>query len=196
MPRSSASRTEAGLNVIVCSGHMIDAAGRSEARFPPAKEGAVGRKIAEQLARWNVGTKDTGICGGACGADILFAEACLERGAPVILLIALPEDKFLGRSVTFADADWEKRYRALRGRCETRFQHEALGPPANGENVFERNNLWCLELARSLAPPERIHALLVWDEKPAGDGPGGTSDFAARVEQGGGRVAIINPTRV
>jgi hypothetical protein len=173
---------------------MIDAPGRKEARFPPRKEQAVRLRIAEQLARWNAGADDMGICGGACGADILFAEACLERGVRVLLLIPLPEDAFLKRSVAFADADWETRYRALRARCETRFQHEVLGPPARGENVFERNNLWCLEVARSLVPPRRIHALLVWDEMPASDGPGGTSDFAAGVAKGGGRVSIINPT--
>lgn len=175
---------------------MIDTPGRKDARFPAAKEGPVRRRIAAQLSDWSTGVGDLGICGGACGADILFAEACLERGAKVKLLIPLPEDAFLEKSVSFADADWEKRYRDLRARCETRFQHEALGPPANGENVFERNNLWCLEVARSLVPPARIHALLVWDERAGGDGPGGTSDFAARVERAGGRVFIINPTRV
>lgn len=175
---------------------MIDAAGRGEARFPPAKEGAVRQRIAEQLARWNVGSKDAGICGGACGADILFAEACLERGARVLLLIPLPEDQFLARSVAFADADWEARYRALRARCETRFQHTALGPPAKGENAFERNNLWCLDTAYALVPSERVRAILVWDGKPAGDGPGGTADFAARVKRSGGDLAVINPTRI
>src|SRR2546423_12376388 len=105
---------------------MIDAPGRKEARFPPHKESAVRRRIAQQLARWNAGPHDLGICSGACGADILFAEACLERGARVLLLIPLPEDVFLERSVRFADADWEARYRALRAKCETRFQHEAL----------------------------------------------------------------------
>lgn len=175
---------------------MIDAADRREARFPASKEPAVQLRIAAQLERWNAGAGDLGICGGACGADILFAEACLERGAKVTLLIPLPEDAFLEKSVAFADADWEKRYRDLRARCETRFQHEALGPPAKGENVFERNNLWCLDTAYSLVPPERVHAILVWDEKPTGDGPGGTADFAERVKRGGGRVAAINPTRL
>ncbi len=182
--------------VFLCSGHRIDAPGRNEPRFPPRKEEAVRSHIAEQLARWNVGADDMGLCGGACGADILFAEACLERGARVLLLIPLVEDAFLKKSVAFADADWEARYRALRAACETRFQHEALGPPAKGENVFERNNLWCLEVARSLVPPRCIHALLVWDEMPAGDGPGGTSDFAARVAEGGGRVTVINPAKL
>jgi hypothetical protein len=175
---------------------MIDAPSRSDARFPARKEQAVRLRTAEQLARWNAGADDLGICGGACGTDILFAEACLERGARVMLLIPLPENAFLEKSVAFADADWESRYRSLRARCETRFQHEALGPPAEGENVFERNNLWCLDTAYSLVPPERVHAILVWDEKAAGDGPGGTSDFAARVRRNGGSAAVINPTRL
>ena len=175
---------------------MIDAPGRKEPRFPTAKEGAVRRAIEKELADWGTGSNDVGISGGACGTDILFAEACLARGARILLLIPLPEETFLKKSVAFADADWEARYRALRAKCETRFQHEALGPPARGENVFERNNLWCLEVALSFVPPRRIHTLLVWDELPAGDGPGGTSDFAARVAEGGGLVAIINPTRL
>lgn len=175
---------------------MIDAPGRGRARFPPAKEGPVRRKIAAQLSDWGTGPGDIAICGGACGADILFAEACLERGARVMLLIPLPEDAFVRGSIAFADADWEPRYRALRARCETRFQHEALGPPAEGEDVFERNNIWCLDTAYSLVPPERVRAILVWDENATGDGPGGTSDFAARVKRSGGDVAVINPTRL
>ncbi len=182
--------------VVVCSGHMIDAPGRKKPRFPAAKEGAVRRAIEKELADWGTGSDDVGISGGACGTDILFAEACLERRARVLLLIPLPEDAFVKRSVAFANASWEARYRALRAQCETRFQHEALGPPAEGENVFERNNLWCLDTARALVTSDRVHAILVWDEKPTGDGPGGTSDFAARVAEGGGRVTIINPTRL
>lgn len=175
---------------------MIDAPDRKEPRFPPAKEGPVRRKIAGQLADWRAGAGDLGISGGACGADILFAEGCLERGVRVLLLIALPEDAFLKKSVAFAGADWEARYRALRARCETRFQHEVLGPTARGEDAFERNNRWRLDVARELVLPERIRALLVWDERHAGDGPGGTADFAARVAESGGGVTVINPTKL
>ena len=39
-----------------------------------------------------------------------------------------------------------------------------------------------------------LHAILVWDEKPSGDGPGGTADFAARVRGLGGLLRIVNPT--
>ena len=175
---------------------MIDAPGRKHPRFPPHKEGAVRQRIGRQLAAWNAAVQDLGISSGACGADILFAEACLERGVRVLLLIALPEDIFLERSVRFADADWEARYRTLRASCETRFQHEVLGPMPEDEDAFERNNLWCLETAYALVPPERVQSILVWDEKSSGDGPGGTAHFASRVAAGGGRVSIINPTQL
>ena len=64
-------------------------------------------------------------------------------------------------------------------------------------DVYARNNLWIINTARVEAPgSETIFALLVWDEKPTGDGPGGTSDFEARVRQLGGHREIINPTKL
>jgi len=184
------------MRVFVCSGHMIDAPGRKAPRFPTHKEHAVRALIARQLARWSCGPEDVGICGGARGADILFAEECIRRGTRVLLLIPLPEEEFLERSVRLPGSDWEARYRALRARCETHFQHEEWSGRYPELDAFSRNNLWCIEMAASLAAPESIHALLVWDEQATGDGPGGTSDFAARTRKRGGHVAIINPTRL
>jgi hypothetical protein len=71
-----------------------------------------------------------------------------------------------------------------------------LSPPKD-TSVFSRNNLWMINTARVEAnDPKNLYAVLAWDEKPTGDGPGGTSDFAARVKQFGGRLApIINPTK-
>ncbi len=40
----------------------------------------------------------------------------------------------------------------------------------------------------------KIHALLVWDEKPTGDGAGGTSDFESWVRGLGGVIKVVNPT--
>jgi len=192
MPQSSASQTNG--KALVCSGHMIDAPGRKRERFPPQKEQAVRLRIADQLAQWSVGARDTGICGGARGADILFAEECTKRGASVIMLIALPEEEFLERSVRLPKSDWEARYRTLRARCETHFQHEEWPDRHPELDVFSRNNLWCIEKALSLASPRDVYAVLVWDGQPAGDGPGGTSDFADRIAKIGGHVVIVNPT--
>jgi hypothetical protein len=186
--------------VLVASGHMIDKPGRREERFPPRKEEAVRASLAQQLELWNVGANDLAICGGARGADILFAELCAERGAEVWLMLALPEDEFLEASVRLDKSDWEQRYFKLRDRAGVRvyLQSERLKSPPAGTSVYSRNNLWMINTARVEADaPQNLYALLVWDEKPTGDGAGGTSDFAARVKQLGGHLApVINPTKL
>jgi hypothetical protein len=182
--------------VIVSSGHMIDAPGRKEPRFPPAKEGIVRERLAKQLDDWGIGSGDLAICGGARGSDMLFAELCAERQAHVRLFIPLPEAKFLDQSVRLPDSNWETRYFQLRKhpQVETCFQPGRLGSPPQGLSEFARNNLWIVNTAHVEAESGSLYALLVWDEKPTGDGPGGTSDFAEKVKQLGGHLQIINPT--
>lgn len=185
--------------VLVFSGHMIDEPGRSTERFPSDKEAAVRERIARQLEQWDVGKGDLAICGGARGGDILFAELCADRGAEVWLFLALPEDEFLDRSVRLPDSDWETRFFDLRDRPTVKsFQQiERLKSPPKGTSVFARNNLWMINTARVEAnDPKNLYAVLVWDEQPS-DGPGGTSDFAARVKRLGGHLApVINPTKL
>jgi tetratricopeptide (TPR) repeat protein len=186
--------------VVIASGHMIDSPERGDQRFPPSKEGAVRECIAKQLETWRVGAGDLAICGGARGADLLFAEVCADRGAEVWLYLALPEGEFLEASVRLPNSDWEERYFKLRDREGVKIfiQSDRLKSPPKGTSVFARNNLWMINTARVEAnDPKNLYAVLVWDEKPTGDGPGGTSDFAARVKKLGGRLApIINPTKL
>jgi hypothetical protein len=186
--------------VLVFSGHMIDTPERPEERFPPRKEGAVRDLIAKQLDSWGIGNGDLAICGGARGGDILFAELCADRGAEVWLFLALPENEFLEESVRLADSDWETRFFALRERESVKIfqQADRLKSPPKGTSAFARNNLWMINTARVEADdPKNIYGLMVWDEKQTGDGPGGTSDFAARVKRLGGHLApVINPTKL
>jgi hypothetical protein len=185
--------------VVVSSGHMIDKPGRAEERFPAHKEGVVRQKMADKLEEWKVGAGDLAICGAARGADILFGEICQERGAEVWLLLPLAENEFLEESVRLPDSAWESRYFDLRSRQGVTkwVQPDRLKAPPKGTSPFARNNLWMLNTARvEVADPRNLYALLVWDEKPAGDGPGGTADCAARVKQLGGRTAIVNPTKL
>lgn len=190
--------------VFVASGHMVDAPDRVAKglgeRFPPRKEGVVRERLARQLDAWGVGAGDLAICGGARGADILFAELCAERGAEVWLFLARPLADFLEDSVRLPDSDWEQRFYDLRDREGVKIysQPDRLKSPPKGANVYERNNLWMLNTARVEADdPGRLYAVLVWDEKPTGDGPGGTSDFESRVKRLGGRLApVINPTKL
>ncbi len=93
-------------------------------------------------------------------------------------------------------SDWIDRYYQLRKhpQIETCFQDERLGSPPEGVSVFARDNLWMINTARVEAESSNLYGVLVWDGKPTGDGPGGISDFAERVEQLGGRLEVINPT--
>jgi tetratricopeptide (TPR) repeat protein len=190
-------------NIIMASGHMIDTPERSEPRFPAAKEDAVRARLAAQLDAWDVGAQDLAITSAARGTDLLFAELCVERGAHVRLHLPLASATFAAQSVRLEGSDWVERYFALLDRCEVASQPERLGDPPAGVSVYTRNNRWIVNTAFAEADADptraaarRLHALLVWDERPTGDGPGGTSDFAATVERLGGRVAVVNPTQL
>ena len=183
--------------VAICSGHMIDAPDRKTPRFPKEKAEAVRAKIAQQLEQWEIGAGDLAVCGGACGANILFAEEAVRRGAQLRLLLAQEIDDFVRDSVRHAGSDWVQRFHALREKAEVATQPERLGREPNDVSIYARTNLWIINTARvEAADSGKIRALLVWDEKPTGDGPGGTSDFEQKVRDLGGLVEIINPTKL
>ena len=183
--------------VVICSGHMIDAPDRKTPRFPKEKAEVVRAKIAQQLEQWKIGAGDLAVCGGACGADILFAEEALRRGAQLRLLLAQDIDDFVRDSVRHAGNDWVQRFYALREKADVATQPERLGKAPSDVSIYARTNLWIINTARvEAADSGKIRALLVWDEKPTGDGPGGTSDFEQKVRDLGGLVEIINPTKL
>ncbi|MGH9156163.1 MAG: hypothetical protein ACRD1K_10110 [Acidimicrobiales bacterium] len=150
------------------------------------------RAIGEAFDRWRVGPGALVLSGGARGADIISAEQALARRAEVWLLVALPDETFVVRSVDRPGSDWAERYRDLRRRCPTWFQAEALGPLTEGQHVFERNNDWCLEVARAQAPPGAVRVLAVWDGLD-GDGRGGTAHLVRRARETGAMVEVIRP---
>ena len=130
---------------------------------------------------------------------MLFGELAAEMGAEVWLMLPLPENEFLEKSVRLPDSKWEQRYFDLRSRpnVKTFVQEDRLKTAPKGASVFARNNLWMVNTARvEVSDPKNLYAVLVWDEKPTGDGPGGTSDCAARIRTLGGNIALINPTKL
>lgn len=191
--------------MIISSGHLTDKPDRAKPRFPESKVGIVRDHMARQLETWKIGPGDLAICGGARGSDILFAELCATRGAEVWLFISLDEADFLEQSVRQPGTDWEQRFFALRHRqgVKTLMQNEVslppkdVLPPPKDVSPFASANIWMVNAGKKEAPsPDKLYAILVWDEQPAGDGPGGTADFAAQVQKAGGHVAIINPLKL
>jgi tetratricopeptide (TPR) repeat protein len=186
-------------NVVLFSGHMIDnPAVRGEgkakpARFPAEKADAAGARIRSALDEVGAGAGDLGICGGASGGDLLFAEACLHRGMKLEVRLARSENEFLAESVTFADRDrrWEKSFRAVTDHPNTVVltMPDELGPAPEGVSVHDRCNRWMLYSALSHGL-RRVSFVALWNGEP-GDGPGGTEHMVDLVKKLTGRQPII-----
>ena len=180
--------------VLLFSGHMIDAPGREKPRFPAAKEPIAAAEIAKTLDHINAGRTDLAICGGACGGDLLFAEAALGRQLALELYIPFREEEFLVKSVDFADADWRSRYLAVRAQASLHITPDELAPPSADEDPYERNNLRMLDAAMRFGS-ERLDFICLWNGE-GGDGPGGTQHLMQEVQDKGGRTHWLNTTRL
>jgi hypothetical protein len=176
--------------ILLFSGHMIDAPDRTSPRFPPALEPAVDTAIQHAIDRLQPGRGDVAICSGACGGDILFAEAVLRRGMPLRIYLPLDESTFLETSVHFADDRWPERYRAVVAHAQRFLAPEVLGALPDGADPYERANMWMLEEARRIGGTA-VSFICVWNGE-GGDGPGGTQHMIDAVRESGGDVDWID----
>lgn len=179
--------------VFLFSGHMIDAPGRAEPRFPADKEKVAAKAIAATLDRLGAGPEDLALCGGACGGDVLFAEAALERKRGLRLEVRIPFDEptFLRESVTFAGEGWRSRFFQVKAHPKTLLfiMPEKLGPSPKGVNPYARNNLW--QLCTALAwGPDKVRCICLWNGKE--DGPGGTKHMHDAVRAHSDQVYVLD----
>jgi tetratricopeptide (TPR) repeat protein len=182
--------------VFLFSGHMIDAPDRKEPRFPAGKEELAKKAIADKLDELRAGPDDLALCGGTCGGDLLFAEACLARGLRVELRIAFDEPTFLSKSVAFAPGNWIDRFYQIKADAKTLVlvMPDELGAPPEGINGYARSNLW--RLYTSLAwGPDKVRFICLWNRQ-GGDGPGGTKHMYDTVQKYAGRVYVLDTTKL
>jgi hypothetical protein len=179
---------------VLFSGHMIDAPGREKPRFPPDKEPVAAGAIASALADLDVGAGDLSICGGACGGDLLFAEAALARGARLELYIPFEEPTFLEKSVDFAGGDWRARFFAAKARAVLHVAPLELGLLPEGEDPYERDNRWMLDSALRFGA-DKVDFVCLWNGE-GGDGPGGTKHMMEEVRRRGGRAQWLDTTKL
>ncbi|MDX2380000.1 MAG: patatin-like phospholipase family protein [Acidimicrobiia bacterium] len=179
--------------VVIASGHMIDAPGRTRPRFPVGEVPRVATAIGHIFDEWGVGAGTTLVCGGARGTDIMAAEAAIVRGASVIVCLPHQLDEFLQSSVELpGDRSWVDRFDAVADRSEVRPPHD-LGRRAETDDAFTLNGARMIELANAMSSGAP-HVLGVWDGR-GGDGPGGTADVMRRCTSGrSARVRIVDPT--
>ena len=134
---------------------------------------------------WNP-TSRMQYCSGACGGDLLFAEACLKRGLHLEIRIPFDKPTFLHESVIFAGETWcDRCYKVKSHENITLFMMlEELGQLPRGINPYVRNNVW--QLCTALAwKPENVRFITLWNRKE-GDGPGGTNHMHNEVKNHSG----------
>ena len=176
--------------VVHYCGHMIAPAGGS-GRFHADEEAEVGRQIRDYVAGNDVGFAFGSL---ACGADILFAEAVLDRGGELNVVLPFEVDEFKAISVARGGAGWEGRFDACHKRAASvsyTTEDEYLGD----DELFH----YCSRLAMGLAVLRAtyLHAAVeqaaVWDGV-AGAGVAGTG---ADIEfwRGRGGTTHVIPTR-
>jgi hypothetical protein len=178
--------------VLLFSGHMVDAPTRREPRFPAGKEPVVADAIAALLDGSDIaaGPGDLAICSGACGGDLLFAEACLARGTSLELYLPFDESNFLANSVDYAGADWRNRFFATKGKATMHIAPDELGPLRTNEDPYERVNLWMLERAARFGAAKMVFVCL-WNGE-GGDGPGGTKHLMDAARRNSAPVHWLN----
>jgi class 3 adenylate cyclase/tetratricopeptide (TPR) repeat protein len=174
--------------VVVFTGNMIDAPDREVARFTPGMEVPVKQAIVDAVDRLDAGFA---YCSAACGADILFIEAMLERGAEVHVILPFKKEDFIMTSVAFAGDEWVKRFNDVIERVEyiTYATDEGF---LNDDILFE----YCASLMSGMAilraeqletEPVLLAALDSSDEIK----PGGTSANVLNWKKSGNKTEII-----
>lgn len=148
--------------------------------------------IAAKLDELGAGSLDLALCSGACGGDLLFATACLERGLRLEMHIPFDEPTFLKESVSFAGDKWRDQFFQVKAHPNTHLliMPEELGTPPKGTNPYARINLWLLYTALAFGL-EKVYFICLWDRKE-GDNPGGTKHMHDTVLKYSGQVHILD----
>lgn len=181
--------------VFLFSGHMVDAADRSRPRFPPDKEPVAAAAIANLLDELGAATDDVGISSGACGGDLLFAEACLRRGLRVEVYLPFVQEEFLNQSVNFAGEYWREKFFGVKERTQGwHIMPQELGSTPADKDSFARINLWMLDQALAYGSA-KVNFICLWDGQ-AGDGPGGTKHLHDAVVQASGKAYVLDTTKL
>ncbi len=185
--------------VIVATGHRVDVAGRKAPRFPrtsaarEAARAALGAAVHGEL-ELAVGPA-LGLAAAASGADLLFHEVAGELGIMTRVLLPIPREAFLERSVRDGGPEWVERFRRVCAAREVRELSRspelppwALDRPSY--SVFQRGNLWLLESALAEEDAD-VTLIALWDGE-RGDGPGGTADMVSSARARRARVVVLD----
>jgi class 3 adenylate cyclase len=177
-------------SVIVFAGHMIDRADRSEPRFPAGLEKVAAAEIQRELDALQPGFA---FSSAACGSDILFLEAMLDRGGEISIVLPYNEEEFARDSVDIVPGgEWRARFDRILARAARVITASSERLEIGGVS-YEFCNELTLGLAtiRARQLDTQLFTLAVWNGMP-GDGPGGAASAVENWQRHGHKPAIID----
>jgi hypothetical protein len=199
---ASAPAASGPKRVLLFTGHMIDAPGRKEPRFPPDKADVAKQKIAEAVAAEQqlAGGIAYGIAGAASGGDILFHQVCEAMNIPTHIYLAVKREDYIRESVAPAGSDWIEEFNRLTQSHPVRTMCQSVDLPRwlqdkPDYNIWQRNNLWNLHNALAAAGGENVTLIALWNGA-AGDGAGGTADMVQKAQERGAKTIILDTRNI
>lgn len=132
----------------------------------------------------------------ACGGDILVAEAVLDRGAELNVVLPFVEEDFLAQSVLPGGESWAARYRACVDRAATvafASEMEFFGDPVQ-YGYASRMAMGLARLRARHLGADRVQ-IAIWDGALS-EGPAGTGPDVAAWKATDGRTVALDPGAV
>ncbi len=177
-------------SVVVFAGHMIDRPDRQIPRFPQQLEAAVKRAIRARLDKCNAGF---GYASAACGSDVLFHEAILERKGECHVVLPYEVEAFKEDSVAIVpEGNWSRRCDAIiAAAVEVKEASKRSQICGRVSYVFANLMLHGLASVQAHHLETKLIPMVVWDGLP-GDGPDGTAGTIDRWQRLGLQTEIID----
>jgi Adenylate and Guanylate cyclase catalytic domain len=179
----------AGPAVVHFCGHLIAGEGQ-RGGFPAETVTSVTATISEQVKRHRAGFAYGSLAGGA---DILWAEALLDAGSELHVVLPFAHDEFIARSVAPAGPEWVLRFqRCVQAATSIRY---ATDDAFLGDDVLFRYGselAMGLALLRARYLDADARQLAVWDGEAAA-GAAGTGLDVATWRHAGHPVSVVAP---
>lgn len=180
--------------LLIFAGHIPDGVGREIPRLPEKACRAGGpAALALREVISSMGAVE-GICAGAPGGDILFAENLLAVGGRITLIEPFSSQRIREVAINCGH-DWSARLERIYEKA-SHIQAITCAEDVDGDTQCDYANQVMLGTAmlRTKRINGRLRAIVLWDESDAAaPKPGGTGHFVKLCREAGIPIEIINP---
>ncbi|MCQ3936608.1 MAG: hypothetical protein DPW18_06130 [Chloroflexi bacterium] len=189
-----------GGRALLFTGYMVDYPRKSKKVFPADKESEIRQEIRKKLDKFKPGPDDRAFLAGlSAGSEIIFAELCTEMGLKVKVYLPMSDSSYVREFISPAGETWVDRFYKIRNHplVSEINQHEVLGAPKEGDNLYERNNRWALYSALGRGGIGKVRLIAVANETIlSGDRDIHlTRHMIELMRDTGGMVEFINPSK-